>query len=173
MVPIYNRCVIIVVPVGTLLLLLLLLTFTESCTSDEWMHSTELSCKPCGPNLWGQSVARLQHSLTQTTLVWNQMPLIAKTVVSVKFSMFSLMPMWSTELYCPLGSNCSLNPSLDIVCCHLPDSPIWIYISRYLRPCSLQHFSAQTEGGAAHKCKWLPSCSTARGSLRHYGTAPL
>lgn len=46
MVLMYNRCVIIMVPVGALLLLLLLLTFTESCRSDEWMHSTELSSRP-------------------------------------------------------------------------------------------------------------------------------
>lgn len=78
---------------------------------------TALTCRPGGPNVWGQSMAVPQDGLTQATLEWTRLSLIAKTIVSGKFPMFSLV-LVDHWLHCPVGPNCSLNPHLGIICSH-------------------------------------------------------
>lgn len=50
--------------------------------------------------------------------------LLAETVASGKFSMFSLEPMLTTELYCHAHPNFSLSPALGVVCSPPPGFPI-------------------------------------------------
>lgn len=118
------------------------------CYSDYW-HSQNLSGLTrggtamnwaAGPGVQVYWVGRwLYHNTAcSKSLLSKSNALIAKTIVSGKFSMFPLVPTLTTELYCPGGSNCSPNLPLGIVCGYPTGFPIWTCIPdpSYSVPCS-------------------------------------